>query len=213
MRMRMLTAATLGVALCSAAVAPPALAQTTPAVSAPSAEAIALGRETMSLLMSHVDFQTLLAASLQKVGQSFESLPGRPEWADLAGQAAREESEQISTIMEQRIGEQLARYYTLDELRAGVAFLRTPAGDAFARGVGAGSRHETAPPMSEDAKRGLANFARSPAGRAWLEKLRDIKSPLDAATGDMTADFTIGFLQHLLEHMEQSEAARRAQGQ
>lgn len=211
MKQRIFTALALGLGLALATHATPAMAQPTVQV-APSTEALDLGRETFRLLLGKVDFQAQLEGKLPSMTETFGAIPGRPEWADLARQAALEESGELSRIMQQRMGERMARSFTIEELRAGVVMLRGPAGQEMATMIAAVSRHEKPPELSDTAKRELVKFGRLPAGRDWLDKFQHIDKTMDQATSDMTADFLIGFMHRFLDKAEQGEAAHHGAG-
>jgi hypothetical protein len=189
-----------------------ALAQEAPSAAqpAPSAESDRLGVEMAHILMGGVDYKAILSQNIGELDQTFGQIKGRPEWADLFKQAFLEEVDQDRPAFDRIIGLAFAQYFTLDELRAGTAFLRGPGGAALAQIVADSSAGKPPGTLSPDVQREMTEAAQTPAGRSFFEKFGQIGPVMDKVQPDFVAAFLPGVFRRFGEKAEADEAARQA---
>jgi hypothetical protein len=139
-----------------------------PPASADPDEAERLGGRLTTLLFQKVDFGAEMQKALgPQLERSFAFAPG---WPDLMHAALAEAFAADSGALQRAGGKVFGRYFTVDELRAGVEALNGPDGVAFsealAQSLGGG------PPPSSAALQPIAmKLQRTPAGLAFLKKL------------------------------------------
>ncbi len=191
--------------------ATPAMSDDAPAAApaAQSPEAEQLGDEMAGLLMKDVDYGALLNGNMGDLDSSFAQLKGRPEWPDMFKQSVLEEIQADAPVFNRLIGHAFAGYFTLDELRSGVAFMRGPAGADLAKVVAEGALgHDVKlSPATIDA---IQTAARDPAVAAFFEKFGKIGTLLDGVKTDFVAAFLPGVFRRFGEKAGAAEAAREA---
>lgn len=184
---------TVAVAAAFLLFAPAARAFAEPAVAVDD-ESQRLSAEIAHDLIKNMDFQALMQKDLGEFDHMFDDIRNRPEWPRLMREAAMEESTQFGPAMERAMGRAFARYFTLEELRAGVEFMRGPGGDALSVAVREASAGRPTPPATPTLNRELQKLARRPAGRAFIEKFGNIGKVIDSVTPDLMAWFVLDLL-------------------
>lgn len=195
--------------------AAPASAQpasgSTPSVEAPAAsEADSLGIEMAHILMEDVDYKAILSQNINDLDQTFGQIKGRPEWSQMFKDAFLEEIDQDRPAFDRIIGLAFADFFTLDELRAGVKFLRGPGGAKLAEVVALSSSGKTPPALPPEVEREVAKAAQTPAGRSFFEKFGQIGPVMDKVQPDFVAAFLPGVFRRFGEKAGAAEAARQA---
>lgn len=153
------------------------------------------------LMFQSVDFAALMQS---KVGPEFErSFAYSPEWADLMRTSVTEEFGSGDDLLEQAGGKVFARYFTLEELRAGVAALSGPDGAVIAQAVASGAGGGAAP--SPAALNHVSmSLARTPAGLAFVKKM---EASGEAASTEMGEEYgAVAMLGVLRRFIEKAEA-------
>lgn len=176
-----------------------------PAVAAETEEA-RLGIEVIHIVFEAIGFEsTMLAEFTKEMKGSFGEVKGRPEWEQLFRDAAAEEFAHDRTDIERLVGRKMAAGFTLAELRAGAAFLRTP-------GVAAALFDKSRPkdaPMPPDLKKASDRLEKSADGRSFVLKLGRTEV-FDASEDEVMAMLLPGLLRRFGEKAEAAEAARAA---
>ncbi|HWA62406.1 MAG TPA: hypothetical protein VG939_13580 [Caulobacteraceae bacterium] len=202
-----------GLALFLAAVAATPAWAATAAAPAPATSAaidpVPLGVETAHLMFKDIDFRASITSHLESLDHAFDGMPGRPEWNQLMRDSLLEEADHIGPMMERFIGRAFARSYSVDELNAGLTLLRGPAGEAMAQEIARAAAHPSDLPQPEPAivQTEMRRLLRTPAGRSWLEKMKNIETTLGSVTNDMVASFTLEWLQTFLVRARANEVA------
>ncbi len=172
-------------------------------------EANRLGLEMAHAIFQNVDLKVLLDQRANELDHVFDEVKDRPEWSAFLKQAALEEAEAIHPMMERMIGAKFARYFTVEELRVGVAFLHGPAGKEISDMIGSGARGAEPKPFSPAVKLELARLGKQPAGRSWVMKLEKMDALMDEAEPDFVAAFVLGAFHRFTDKAEAAEAKRR----
>ncbi|HEX3406180.1 MAG TPA: hypothetical protein VHS81_02990, partial [Caulobacteraceae bacterium] len=121
-----------------------------------------LAGQLTELMFRSVDFGSLMQRKLgPELEQSFSFSPG---WADLMRAAVAEEFGSDRDQLERAGGKVFARYFTLEELKAGVDVLSGPDGAVFAQAVASGASGGGAPPSKDALNRATMALQRTPAG-------------------------------------------------
>jgi hypothetical protein len=176
-----------------------------PAVSAPSAEAEALGVEATHILYQEVDFRALAQGKMGDIDHIFDDIKDRPDWPRFMREAALEEMDQLRPTMERAVGKAFAKYFTLEELRAGVSFLRGPGGPGLAHVVAETAAGRPAPTMAPEVKSELEKLARRPAGHAFLEKFSKMDALMASVTPEVTPPLILGLLRRFTDKAQAAE--------
>jgi hypothetical protein len=187
--------------------AAPALADSKLSAAAVSAEAELLAQEMVRLLFSEVDFTDIVQREMVRdTSKLFDDVPGRPEWPRLMRESMLEEADAMKPLMSRLLGKAFARYFTPEELRVGVAFLRGPAGPELAAMVAASAANKPSKPLSNTVMREMGKLAKTPAGRAWAEKFGDLDKVMDGATNDFVATIFLDVMRRFIAKAEAAEA-------
>lgn len=135
---------------------------------APSEEARALGAEIAKRLFASADVG---GAVLRRVGDEFATdFDFAPAWPPLINAAVQEEFTADGQDRDRIIGADIARYFTIAELRTGAAALRTDDGAALADMLARGARGEPVERESPALHRLASRLAATTDGRAFLRK-------------------------------------------
>lgn len=175
-----------------------------------ASEADRLGIEMAHILMEDVDYKAILSQNIGELDQTFGQIKGRPEWSQMFKDAFLEEIDQDRPAFDRIIGLAFSDFFTLDELRAGVTFLRGPGGAALAQVVAQASTGKEAPKIPPEVEREIAKAAQTPAGRSFFEKFGQIGPVMDKVQPDFVAAFLPGVFRRFGEKAEAGEAARQA---
>ncbi len=176
----------LAAALASAAMAPaPALADKLgERAASASAEAESLRVQIAHLLFSAMDMKALLTQEMQTGGELADFAKVRPNWPRFMAEAAAEEMDVKMPQIEALVGHAMARYFTVEEMRAGVVIM----GDAEMQGY---IRRRSADDSESLNMKALAPATRktmnSGSGMAFLRKFGNIDVVLDPITGELGA--------------------------
>jgi hypothetical protein len=198
-------------AAASVFILPAATASSQPATpTAERAERGQLGVEVAHLLFKHMDFKALLQREMGKIDSMFSDFEGRPEWAGLMREAVSEAAGGMGPMVDEVVGGEFSRYFTLDELQAGVVFLRGPGGDALGRMISESAAGRTPPPLSQQGEREVQKLTRTAAGRHFLQKFGDVGAVLDTVKSEFVARFTLDVFRRFTDKALAAEAARRA---
>lgn len=169
-------------------------------------EADRLGRELSTIVFTAIDLRAAMIASTEKeLGSMTELKDGRPEWPALFKESIVEEFDHDMPAIEAMLGKGFARYFTLDELRAGTVILADPALQQVMRDAAAG---KPAPTKDPKLARETERLVGTPAGKRFLEKFGKIEGMLDGMTQDLIVEVLPGMLRRFGEKAEALEAAR-----
>ncbi len=121
-----------------------------------------------------------------------------PEWPELYRQAGRESVAVHSVEIEHLIGRTAAKGFTAGELKAGLAFFRTPAGQYYIKhavAVGAGKTFVIPPPHADVVRR----FEATATGRSFMTKFHHLESLTAGSKDDVNAVIIAGLFRRFGE--------------
>lgn len=179
---------------------------------AQSDESRQLGREIARKVMAAVPTDAVVQGASGSLGFLTRDFPQRPEWKGFFVDAVAAEFDADRPVVEEILGDSIARSMTPEELRAGVVIFRGAAGDEVSRMIGASLRHETPPPPSKELEAAYRRLSSDPAGRGFADKLGHVDKLMKDATSDVVVVLLPGVMRRFGETAEAAERARRAAG-
>jgi hypothetical protein len=169
-----------------------------------------LGREIAHKVMSAVSTDAMVQSASGSLGFLARDFPQRPEWKGFFLDALVQEFDADRPLIEEILGDGIAKTMTAEELRAGVVMFRGAAGDEVSQMIGANLRHETPPPPTKDLAAAYRKLASDPAGRSFAQKLGQADKLMKELTPDVVVALLPGIMRRFGERAEAAERARRA---
>ena len=167
-------------------------------------------KERLAGQLTHVMFRSVDFGHLaqRQLGPAFErSFDFSPGWADLMRSAVADEFGSDGDAFERAGGKVFARYFTLEELRAGVGVLGGSDGEVFAQAVAAGAS-DASPPSKAALNRATMDLERTPAGLAFIKQMEASVEVASRETGEeYGAVAMLGVLRRFIEKVEASAPA------
>jgi hypothetical protein len=177
---------------------------------AQSEEGRQLSREIAHKVLSAVPADTLVQGASGGLGFLSRDFPQRPEWKGFFVDALTEEFDADRPVIEDILGDVVAKAVTVEELRAGVVMFRGAAGDNIAAIISATVRHEKPPAPGRELEDAYRKLAADPAGRGFTDKLEHVDKLIQSATSDVVLALLPGVMRRFGEKAEVAERARRA---
>ncbi len=164
-----------------------------------SAQARADARALAHIILVGIGFKALMLHAMEP--QSEDLAPkSRPEWVKLSQDAYAAILDEKMPLIESMAGDRLAQVMPPDELYAGLAFMRSAAGQAMISGGGPSS---LTPEQRADRDRFLA----TKAGAGFMEHLSHIGEILEPVGDDLVVALYPAYMRRLGERAEAGEAA------
>lgn len=173
----------------------------------PTAEADALGVRIAHLIFTALDLKTLFAKEMQSSGDLDTFAKFRPNWPRFMAEAAAEEVAQKLPQIEGLMGRVMASYFTVEEMRAGVAILSDPGMVGFIQKAMADDSFKLDTRALTPATRKAMSSA---AGQRFSDKFSRIDEPLESIDGEVAVLIIPGFMRRFADKVDAEEAARKA---
>ncbi len=177
----------------------------TPA-SARDAEADRLGQELSSIIFTAIDFRgIIIKGAALELGSMEDLAEGRPEWPRLLQESIIEEFDHDMPAIKSMLGRGFAKYFTIEELRAGVVILADPGLQQIMKAAASGAPlPDPEPKMSRNVER----LTQTPAGLSFLEKFGSIDKMLEGLSQDLIVEVIPGTFRRFADKADALEAAR-----
>lgn len=178
---------------------------------APATEFETLSTQLGHDIMAATDFR---GAMVRAVPAAFEGklneFKSRPEWAGMLEQAAVEEIDHDLPAYERMVGLAMTKGFSIEDLRATMAFFRQPGGKALLTMMADGAADRPLTKPSREASKGLQRFFATPAGRKLEARLGEVEAVLAPLQQDIAVELVPGMFRRFADKAEAGELARRA---